>query len=1189
MQIKDIFKKDIFRPINGVVKADQLDELVVWQELEEYVLTRELDKHFRTFLSSYLSAIDNPTLASRMGIWVSGSFGSGKSHFIKILSYLLANRKAVNAENDEKRKAADFFSDKIRDAMLLGDIRRIANTDTDIILFNIDSKADASDGRSAILSVFWRVFNESQGFCSESLHLAEIERYLYNKGKFEDFKNKFKEIYGSDWEAERDAYTLIQDEIVKALSIVLNKSEQAANDWFEKSEKDFNLTVENFATRVKGYLDSRSENHRIVFLVDEIGQFIGNDTHLMLNLQTIVEDLGRICHGRAWVIVTSQEDIDAVLGEIRGSKANDFSKIQGRFNTRLSLSSSNTDEVIQARLLEKDKSARDELKKLFAEKGDILRNQLSFSCDSSTLKNYNTASDFVDNYPFIPYHFQLIQKIFESIRKAGATGLHLSKGERSMLDAFQSAASNIGQKNTGALVPLYEFFPCIESFLDTAVKRSIDQAKDNPKLHKPFDVRMLQTLFLIRYVDIVRPKVENLVTLCIDEVDSDRIVLKQNIEAALERLEKENLIHRNGDLYFFLTNEEKEVSREIRHVDILSSDEVKLLGNIIFEDILMKKSKHRYAKYKRDYPFNRICDGQYWGKEQKVDLGLEIISPLHDEYAMFIPAKCILHSSNRDAYVIVKLGDDPRLLSDIRTFLQTEKYVSNKTDASASISLKQILHDRAEQNQERKERLTALIENLIVDAQFFTLGKSLETRATTPVRAVDEVFDHLIQNVFRKFSYLSRVYDDPVREIRETLTADDLAQQHVQYEFENNEPSDIREIRTVIDLNIASNKALILDELLAHFAKRPYGWDEFQTLVRIAKIFMAGIISLLVESAKIPPEDALAPLSKTRQWKTVKIVKRKIPSEADIKKAKACGKELFASIAPDGQDKLSQYIRDGLNQWMSKLQTYKPLADTGNYPGKKEIDAASDTLRQILGIHDSYELIRAFNERKEDLEDAYDDISELKDFYTRQRPTWEQLREAMARFRVNQTALEKDADACQALDRMSQILNAPSPYGMLKEVNALISRVQAANEVLLRENRQAATKEVDDKISDISSLLNQYHARDDVKNQMLFPLQDFRKKIQSEHSIPQISYFVKEAQEKYEDEWDEIEGKFKPKPPKPHDGKKPPAEKEVRTIRPASLKQKAYLDTEDDVAVYIGKLKDELLNAIQSNQRIRIM
>src|SRR6056297_3524637 len=178
MQIRSIFEKDIARPINGVVKADQLDESIIWQELDEYVVTRELGRHLRTFLSAYLESLDNasdPVIASRIGVWISGFFGSGKSHFLKILSYLLENRQAHDPSTGTEKRAVDFFADKITDSMLLGDIRRISGVDTDVILFNIDSRADASDGRTALLTTFWRIFNQHQGFCGDSLPLAEME------------------------------------------------------------------------------------------------------------------------------------------------------------------------------------------------------------------------------------------------------------------------------------------------------------------------------------------------------------------------------------------------------------------------------------------------------------------------------------------------------------------------------------------------------------------------------------------------------------------------------------------------------------------------------------------------------------------------------------------------------------------------------------------------------------------------------------------------------------------------------------------------------------------------------------------------------------------------------------------------------------------------------------------------------
>ena len=153
-----------------------------------------------------------------------------------------------------------------------------------------------------------------------------------------------------------------------------------------------------FCHWVNEYLDSKDPKHRILFLVDEVGQFIGSDTRLMLTLQTLTENLGTICKGRAWIIVTSQADMDAVLGELSSSKANDFQKLPGRFKTRLSLSSSNTDEVIQKRLLRKTPEAATMLKSVFDQKGDILKNQITFDRSGPTLKKFRWSDSFVNNY-----------------------------------------------------------------------------------------------------------------------------------------------------------------------------------------------------------------------------------------------------------------------------------------------------------------------------------------------------------------------------------------------------------------------------------------------------------------------------------------------------------------------------------------------------------------------------------------------------------------------------------------------------------------------------------------------------------------------------------------------------------------------------------------------------------------------
>lgn len=319
MRIENLFEQDIFRSITGVVKADQLDDASVWQELDEFVVTSELSGHFDRFFSCYGEAIDgsSPEVAGSIGVWISGFFGSGKSHFLKVLSYLLANR--ANSYEGKERRAVEFFESKIADALLFGDIKRAVATDTDVILFNIDNKADTRTGRDAILAVFLKVLNEMQGFSGDHPHIAHLERYLSSKGKLQAFHDAFRSSGGGEWLDERDAYGFHRDEVVKALAQTLDQSAASCEKWIDGAEERFALTVENLAKWVKEYLDSQSSAHRIIFLVDEVGQFIGDDPHLMLNLQTITEALGaqRLAPPRTLTLApgTRHAYLDRVCGD----------------------------------------------------------------------------------------------------------------------------------------------------------------------------------------------------------------------------------------------------------------------------------------------------------------------------------------------------------------------------------------------------------------------------------------------------------------------------------------------------------------------------------------------------------------------------------------------------------------------------------------------------------------------------------------------------------------------------------------------------------------------------------------------------------------------------------------------------------------------------------------------------------
>jgi len=1186
MQVKDLFKKDIFRAINGVVKADQLDKDTVWQELDEFVVTKELDQHFRQFFSSYVESIDNPKdadLSGKIGVWVSGFFGSGKSHFIKILSYLLQNKE--HQYDGEAKQAVEFFDTKIKDATIYGDIKRAVTANTDVILFNIDSKADTRAGRDAILAVFLKVLNEMQGYSPDHPHIAHMERYLDEKGKLEKFHEEFKKATGDDWVKERDAYEFNRDEVVKALSAALGQSTESCEKWIDKAEENFSLTVENFCKWVKEYLDRQGPDHRVIFLVDEVGQFIGGDTHLMLNLQTITEDLGTMCNGRAWVVVTSQEDIDAVLGDLRTTKSHDFSKIQGRFKTRLSLSSANVDEVIQERLLAKrdDGAIRGEMEKVC--NLDILRNQLSFQNVGMTFKQYKDADDFCCNYPFAPYQFQLVQKIFEAIRKAGATGLHLSRGERSILDAFQSAGKSVADSEVGVLVPLYCFYPSIESFLDTAVKRTIDQAKDNASL-KPFDIDVLRVLFLIRYVDEIRGNIDNLTTLCIDEIDCDRLALKKQIEESLLRLEKETLINRSGDNFFFLTNEERDINREIKSVDLSSGEEAKVLGEVIFDDVLKGTRKHRYQANKMDFTFNRVCDGFPYGTRNDKDLTVLVYTPMGETNPELYENSRFQRESGQDGgQIVIRLEDDPSLARELRQYLQTEKYLRAKSDDTLPETTKRIHRAMADDNRERRERLRHLVGNLMSDAAYFAAGQRVEIKSSAPLTALDEGLEYLIDNTFSKMAYITKFSDEPKKELQAILRANDI--QKAAMEGVNDKA--VEEIRDYINLSDKANHSVVLFDMLDRYEKRPYGWSNDEVLILVARLLVLGEIQLVINGAPLAIEKVYDNITNSRKQRSITVVKREMVDEATLQKCRNLGKDVFSEMGPDSEDGLFEFLKGKCQAWESSLSSYKALADTGNYPGQAEISDGLSTIKALLAADEPGKFIDRFLENKADLLDLSEEFHEIDNFYRHQKPTWEKLRKAHDRFGLNRMELERDEQACKSLNRMQEILSAPSPYNLVHEAEALISTVEGINTGIVSKRRESALSRILELQKQLSEEVEKVAGEDSLRSNCLGPMESLRKSVEKQESVAHIAQAVQEAERALDSGLAKIDEFLKKKQEDNKDDDKPVVVvKPRKEIRPSSLVNSTYLESQEDIEGFLDALRRELEEAVARGERIQI-
>ena len=180
--------------------------------------------------------------------------------------------------------------------MVLADMKLAADTPTDVVLFNIDSKSEQTGKQSkdAIVTVFLKVFNEMQGFYGSMPYVADLERQLSEDGRYNEFKQEFAAATGKSWEDSRRKFDFIQDDIVDVLVDMDYMSEPAARNWCEKAAEPYQISIENFARMVREYIEKKGHNHHVCFLVDEVGQYIGDDSRLMLNLQTIREAVEEI-------------------------------------------------------------------------------------------------------------------------------------------------------------------------------------------------------------------------------------------------------------------------------------------------------------------------------------------------------------------------------------------------------------------------------------------------------------------------------------------------------------------------------------------------------------------------------------------------------------------------------------------------------------------------------------------------------------------------------------------------------------------------------------------------------------------------------------------------------------------------------------------------------------------------------
>ena len=1076
MQIKDMFAKKIDREIQGVIIVGQGEETNVSQELEEYVVTKELQKHFADFFNAYKKSIDGTT--PKMGVWISGFFGSGKSHFLKILSYLLDNKLVGD------KHAIDYFIDdkKITDNKVLSDMQLAADIPADVVLFNIDSKSESNgkQNKDAIVNVFLKVFNEMQGFCSSMPHIADLERRLVEVGRFDEFKEAFEDEYGDPWEESRKDFDFIQDSVVDTLVNMDYMSEAAARNWCEKAIETYTISIEDFAKRVKSYIDSKGENHHVVFLVDEIGQYIGDDSKLMLNLQTVTEELGKECLGRAWVIVTSQQDIDSIT-KVKG---NDFSKIQGRFDTRLSLSSANVDAVIKKRILDKTDTAAQTLRLLYEQKATIIKNLIVFN-DSVEKKLYANENDFTESYPFVPYQFNLLANVLTSIRTHGASGKHLSEGERSMLALFKESASTLKDREMGVIVPFHRFYDALENFLDHSHKGVISKAYSNSYINPDqkdsdvFAINVLKTLFMIKYVMEIESNIDNITSLMIENIDDDRIELKGKVEEAIKILMRQMLVQKNGNLYVFLTDEEQEINNEIEKENVEMSEVITKISEMIFEDIFTEK-KYRYPEFggRYSFSFNQIVDDRPYKSNQTCDIGLRILTPWYDG-GMDDATLRMMSGQGRE--VLVVLPNDDEFLTEMRAYLKIERFIRKNTSLKLA-KYESIKETKNVEMRERNANAKLYLTEGLKEATVYVNGDIVRLSAKEVNSKVNEALGRLVKTVFHKLSYIDTAMGEA--DIRKLLHSTNQLQMLPEAGTIANAHA-LDDVQGYIAMNSRNHMKTSMKSVKDRFMKAPYGFVEDDIHWLVACLFKRGDIAFNVNGISVnlnnkSEDDIISYITKKAFVEKLLMEERVRVSEKDKKAVRDVMKEVFnTTVSTEDEDSIMKdFHRSSSNMIneMDKLEVYYRQYD---YPGKKVIDTGKRLLKSVIQISDALEFFSYVSKYRETFFDMAEDYEPVKTFFNgEQQNIFKRSLDMLAIYDDSKTYIV-DRELEEVIEKMRSILKQDKPYKNIPQLPELRDKFMERYSNILEEQSEPVKDSIKQDRSRVLEVLNTKSYKDE--------------------------------------------------------------------------------------------------------------
>ncbi len=979
--IEYLFANDISRRIEEVIKVDQADERIIRDELAEYVVTDTIRGHLIEVLERYWDTPNRPH--EGVAVWVSGFFGSGKSSFAKYLGLALQNRTVVG------EKAARLLCERIGDTKAEVLLNNIAEQiPTEAVIFDVSTDRGIRTGNQSITEIMYRLFLQSLGYARD-LDLSELEITLEEAGHLDAFKAKYQEVFNKDWNIGKGLISIAVQQASRVMHEMDPDTYPTPDSWRESAMKRADITPSDLAERGMELMKRRSPGKTLLFVVDEVGQFVARDVQKMLDLQAVVQKLGSIGRGKMWIVVTSQEKLTEIVGGIDDKRV-ELARLMDRFPLQVHLDPADISEVTSKRVLSKNAQAENSLRELFTNHRGRLTDNTRLTADIK-LPELSTES-FVALYPLLPYQIDLIIQVVSGLRTQGGSSKHVGGANRTIIKLAQQLLIHpdvgLASSPLGTLVRVDQVYDLVYGNIGSEVHgKIVDIGK---MVDHPLAQPVAKAICLLQYVRSIHRTPENLAAALHPGIDADSRL--SEVKAALDALEKAHMVRSGDDGYRIPTPAEDDWERQRASLSPKPSDFSRLHAEVV-TGLWQPQPQHSFLDVKV-FKVGLYLDGRL-SVDGDIPLHLTLAEAGKEHEERVAESRERSQTETKSIFWVAAL-DETSDREAVEVF-RSKGILSRKERGAQTRYETALVAEEKLRLRRHQDELRRLIKQSLLTGTIFFRGndRSPDDTATDIGRTAAKVLAQVLPEVFDRFEGAAArvgkgdletlMTTENLRGLTPVFTDLNLVRDQGGKPVFNTENDPLSEVLSRIENRSSYGEVATGRYLTDEFAKEPFGWDFDVVRLFVIALLRAGKLEATSKGQVI--ESALS-LDSRNTFVNNNLFRQasfrpKVGLEfTNIVDASEHFKEVFGrEISELEQSVVANAIREEIHRHDELLHEMHTTLVQHKLPGADVLRTALDQMRSIRSGKED-QAILTFNSAYKELKESIKRGTELSQVLT---------------------------------------------------------------------------------------------------------------------------------------------------------------------------------------------------------------